>query len=70
MDQNNITIDAVLKWVHEKQEEISYRRQIPCIFGVGIPVAIAKVQHKMLCELIDIMLEANDQSVKENDHAN
>lgn len=70
MDQNNKTIDAVLKWVDEKQEEISWRRQTPCVFGAGIPMAIAKVQHKMLCELIDVMLEVNDRHGKGNDHAN
>lgn len=69
MNPYNEIVDAIMNWIDEKNEEISKRSQSPCIFGVGMPSAIAKVQHRMLCELIDLMIEVGERN-KENDHAN
>lgn len=60
MASSHAQIMAVLKVLKKQQEETNEYVGKPCMFGVGLPSAIANVRNKMTNEILDAITSAED----------
>lgn len=58
---------AVLKTIAKQQKETEEYIGKPCLFGVGLPSAIASVRNQMTNELIEAIESAKDKDAKHGD---
>lgn len=56
MDVNKAIVNAVMKWMEDKQEEMSGIKREP-----GVTALVLSAKHNMLCELLNVMLEEADK---------
>ena len=61
MVSSHAKIMAVLKVIEKQQQETNEYIGKPCMFGAGLPSAIASVRNKMTNEILAAIASAEDE---------